>query len=308
MRSLVNRTNTEEEYREVEETYLDIDNFIDYHLSVIFFQNFDIGNIKCWRSRQEGDDGRFRWLLYDQDYGFNLWPEEVYQPAMKRDFADYDNMFDFYTNTRGSGWPNGSDRTLLLRKMLSVEEFETRFILRCADLLNSTFHDDHVTSRIEEMAAVIRPEIPAHLERWSFAAVEARGFGAPHKREDAPLDLAHWESHVQSMIVFAKARPRNLRQDLIGHFKLENGLAKVTVKPTNFGAVQVNTLTPPTESSSWEGTYFTDYPPPITALPQPGYRFVEWAGNVADSSAITTIPLLENAGTATIEARFEPIE
>ena len=308
MRSLVNRTNTEEEYREVEETYLDIDNFIDYHLSVIFFQNFDIGNIKCWRSRQEGDDGRFRWLLYDQDYGFNLWPEEVYQPAMKRDFADYDNMFDFYTNTRGSGWPNGSDRTLLLRKMLSVEEFETRFILRCADLLNSTFHDDHVTTRIEEMAAVIRPEIPAHLERWSFAAVEARGFGAPHKREDAPLDLAHWESHVQSMIVFAKARPRNLRQDLIGHFKLENGLAKVTVKPTNFGAVQVNTLTPPTESSSWEGTYFTDYPPPITALPQPGYRFVEWAGNVADSSAITTIPLLENAGTATIEARFEPIE
>ena len=120
MRSLVNRTNTEEDYREVEEAYLDIANFIDYYLSVIFFQNFDIGNIKCWRSREEGDDGRFRWLLYDQDYGFNLWPEEVYQPAMKQNFSDYENMFTFHTNTRGSGWPNGADRTLLLRKMLGI--------------------------------------------------------------------------------------------------------------------------------------------------------------------------------------------
>ena len=46
-------------------------------------------------------------MLYDQDYGFNLWPEEVYVPAMARDYSDYENMFDFYTNERGStGWPN----------------------------------------------------------------------------------------------------------------------------------------------------------------------------------------------------------
>ena len=308
MRSLVNRTNTEEDYREVEETYLDIANFIDYYLSVIFFQNFDIGNIKCWRSREEGDDGRFRWLLYDQDYGFNLWPEGVYQPAMKQNFSDYENMFTFYTNTRGSGWPNGADRTLLLAKMLGIEEFETRFILRCADLLNSTFHEEHVTTRIEDMADVIRPEIPAHLERWSFASIEALGFGAPHKMEDAPLDLNHWERNVQTMINFGKARPAQLRLDLIDHFKLEGGLAKVVIEPANFGSVQVNTLAIQPEASPWEGTYFVDYAPPVTAIPSDGYRFVKWVGNVADPNAITTSPTLVADQTVSLQAEFEPIE
>jgi len=74
-------------YQTVSENYLDIPNFIDYHLAVIYFQNFDIGNIKSWRPRIHR--GKFRWMVYDQDYGFNLWPPEVYLPAMARDFADY---------------------------------------------------------------------------------------------------------------------------------------------------------------------------------------------------------------------------
>ncbi len=103
-------------YRVVQARYLDIDNFIDYHLAVIYGQNFDIGNIKCWR-RQSSRDGQFRWMLYDQDYSFHLWKPEVYLPAMKRDYADYDNMFAFCTNPVGSGtgWPNSGGRTLLLR-------------------------------------------------------------------------------------------------------------------------------------------------------------------------------------------------
>ncbi|MEY4327315.1 MAG: hypothetical protein RIS24_3486, partial [Verrucomicrobiota bacterium] len=56
--------------------YLDLDNFLDYHASLVYFQNFDIGNIKCWRPRVP--NGRFRWIVYDQDYGFNLWKPEVY--------------------------------------------------------------------------------------------------------------------------------------------------------------------------------------------------------------------------------------
>lgn len=70
---------------------MDLDNFIDYHLAVIYFQNFDIGNIKCWRPRIT--NGRFRWIVYDQDYGFNLWIWVIYIPAMARDYGDYDNMF-----------------------------------------------------------------------------------------------------------------------------------------------------------------------------------------------------------------------
>ena len=98
-----------------------------------------------------------------------LWKPEVYVPAMARDYADYDNMFKFSTNPSGSGtgWPNSGGRTLLLREMLESDVFRERFVQRCADLLNSLFRSDRVVARIDEMAAVIRPEMGRHLARWS---------------------------------------------------------------------------------------------------------------------------------------------
>jgi hypothetical protein len=110
------------------------------------------------------------------------------------------------------------------------------------------------------------------------------------------------------MLNFGKARPAQLRLDLIDHFKLEGGLAKVVIEPANFGSVQVNTLAVQPEASPWEGTYFVDYAPPITAIPSDGYRFVKWVGNVADPNAITTSPTLVADQTVSLQAEFEPIE
>lgn len=166
-------------YALVQQKYLNIDNFIDYHLAVIYFQNFDIGNVRCWRERTA--TGRFRWIVYDQDYGFNLWKPEVYLPAMARDYGDYDNMFKFYTagSGTGTGWPNEGGRTLLLRRLLANDSFKQRFILRCADLLNGPFREETVVGTIEQMSAVIRPEIPQHLQRWGLGTTAATRLRSP---------------------------------------------------------------------------------------------------------------------------------
>ena len=139
---------------------------------------------------------------------------------MKRDFADYENMFTFHTNTSGggTGWPNAGGRTLLLREMLESDVFRERFILRCADLLNHLWSGERVVGRIDAMAAVIRAEIPRHLERWSWAAVQERDFGLPHKEEDEPLNLEHWERNVEVMRTFGSGRPEQLRGQLMDHF------------------------------------------------------------------------------------------
>ncbi len=194
--------NSESRYARITNDYLNVSSFTDYHLAVIYFQNFDIGNIKQWRDR---NGGKFRWMLYDQDYGFNLWPPEVYLPAMARDFADYDNMFEFYTNTSGSGtgWPNASGRTFLLRKMLENEGFRNEFINRCADLLNTDFQSQRVIEIIHKMASRIRTEIPEHLKRWSWPSLLARNHGSPFDEEDAPLSLEQWEQHIQGLKKYA---------------------------------------------------------------------------------------------------------
>ena len=308
MRDFVNANNMAitANYVEVETKYLEIDNFIDYHLAVIYFQNFDIGNIKSWRPRTT--NGRFRWIVYDQDYGFNLWKPEVYIPAMARDYADYDNMFQFYTAGSGTStaWPNGGGRTLLLRKLMANAEFKERFIKRCADLLNGPFRPDRVVSIIDEMAAVIRPEIPRHLQRWSWTELTKRGFDRPHKVEYQPFTQATWETNIQVLRDFAAERPAKLRQDCIEHFGLSSGLANVTATVNSAGAgrIQINTSLLTTLPAS--GVYFRNYPLTAIAIAKPGYRFTSWSnGTTTTNQPRWEMPL--NAANFNLVANFEPI-
>ncbi|MBL9166348.1 MAG: CotH kinase family protein [Verrucomicrobiales bacterium] len=263
-------------YAFVADTYLDIDNFIDYHLAVIYFQNFDIGNIKCWRPRVTG--GKFRWLVYDQDYGFGLWPASVYEPAMARDYADYSNMFRFYTAGSGTsdGWPNAGGRTLMLRTLLTNPGFKERFIRRCADLLNSNFREDRVVQTLESMAAVIRPEMGAHLQRWSWTELVKRGFGKPHQQEYSAFTPETWETHLQVVAEFGRNRPARLRQDCQSHFRLNGGLGTLEIKtePPASGSVQLNSLR--LEGLPWSGVYFADYPSTLLPIPAPGFQFAGW--------------------------------
>ena len=305
MRSYVssNDMNDPEHYQVVGEEHLDIGNFIDYHLVILWGRNFDIGNIKCWRPQT--DNGTFRWLVYNQDYAFNLWKPEVYIPAMRRNFADYEDMFEFHTNSSGggTGWPNAGGRTLLFREMLESDVFRERLILRSADLFNHLWSTDRVIERIDEMAAVIRSEIPSHLERWSWAAIQERGFGFPHKEEDEPLNLEHWERNVEVMRAFARDRPAQFREQLMDHFGFENGTAEVgiTIQNADKGQVVVNTLTVP--SDSWSGIYYQDLPITIRAVPNEGATFTGWSGAVTGDAAEMTVTL--NAVAVSIEAAFE---
>ena len=279
------RSNTR--YERVIRDYIDVSSFTDYHLAVIYFQNFDIGNIKQWRHR---NDGTFRWMLYDQDYGFNLWPPEVYLPAMKRDFSDYNNMFEFYTNTSGSGtgWPNASGRTLLLRKMLENDSFKIQFINRCADLLNTDFESQRVVDIINEMASVIRGEMPEHLARWSWFSLLERNHGSPFDEEDVPFNTQQWEKNIDDLREFAESRPDKLRKDLMDHFNLKNGTCEIitTVEPQDAGHILINSITSQSLPND-RGIYFKGIPVVATAIANEGRSFQRWSNRETITRQIT---------------------
>ncbi len=309
MRNYVNSRSmaVESNFQFVAERYLDVDNFIDYNLAVIYFQNFDIGNVKCWRPRTPR--GRFHWIVYDQDYGFNLWPSNIYVAAMARDYADYADMFRFSTAGTGTstGWPNAGGRTLLLRRMLENPGFRDRFILRCADLLNSAFREDRVEAIVAGMASVIRPEIPAHLQRWSWPELVKRDHGAPYQPEFQPFTAATWETNLLVLSDFARVRAGNVRADCMKFFDLTGGVGevRVVVEPEGAGSVRFNSLLLAT--FPWQGTYFTDLTNRARAVALPGFRFRGWdtpSGSVPEPSLAWSA----NAGTTqTLVARFEPM-
>lgn len=309
MRDFVNTRSpaVEDHYREILDRYLELDNFIDYNLAVIYFQNFDIGNIKCWRPRVPR--GRFRWMVFDQDYGFGLWPPEVYLPAMARDYADYANMFRFATAGTGTAttWPNGGGQTLLLRRMLAHRGFQERFIVRCADFLNSRFREDQVVGVIDALAGGIRPEMERHLERWSWVELQKRGFGAPHQPEHAPFTTETWEAHLEHLRDFARQRPTALRADCSDHFRLAGGWGTLAVRrePERSGVVRLNSLT--LDPPSWRGLYPAAYPNTLVAVPLPGHRFEAWS---TPEGVRTENPLawhVTGGATNEVVARFAPL-
>ncbi len=93
---------------------IDIDNYIDYQLSQIYFNNRDWpgNNIKFWRPQAE--DGKWRWILYDTDFGFGIYGNTDYML----------NTVQFALELNGPDWPNPPWSTLLFRRLVQNTTFK----------------------------------------------------------------------------------------------------------------------------------------------------------------------------------------
>ncbi|NLY43445.1 MAG: DUF5011 domain-containing protein, partial [Clostridiaceae bacterium] len=274
---------TNQENYEYIKTKIDVDNFINYQVANIYFANTDWpgNNVKIWRYRTKngqydpnaayGKDGRWRWMVYDTDFGFGL-----------NTNANHDTL-SFATATNGPDWPNPPWSTYLLRTLLENTEFRNKFINYFADLLNTVFQPSFVNQRIDDMKAVIASSIPEHIRRWQGG-------------------IGNWDSNVQVMKNFANARQANVRQHILNKFASKGVTGTASVKlntDLTKGHIKINSLdvepnTPGVvNADSWTGVYFKGVPITLKAVPKLGYVFDHWEGiDVADPTSDTiTVPL-----------------
>lgn len=242
-------------YRHVQ-TLMDTDNYIDYMVTEIWAANTDWphNNIRFWRidapeeqlTDLPGHDGRWRWLLYDLDYGLGL-PEEVSHNSLLR-------------VAKGEDWS-----TFLFRNLLKNKEFRSDFINRFADHLNYSFAPQRVNEMIDEMYEVYKPEMEEHFIRWPYTS-----------------SVQRWEGYVNDVRKWVTARPNYVREHIISEFKL-SGQAELTIKVSGGGNVRVNSLTITDES--WTGIYFKGIPMNLEAIPEPGYEFIGWQGAITSANS-----------------------
>src|SRR5690606_24108551 len=101
-------------------TRMDTEDFMDYQIANIFFDNADWPgtNVIFWRKKTDGfvpnapygHDGRWRWAFHDLDDTFGY------------AFDDYNhNSLAAATATDGPEWPNPEWSTLFVRRMLENE-------------------------------------------------------------------------------------------------------------------------------------------------------------------------------------------
>ncbi len=257
-------------------TYMNVENFMDYQIAEIYFNNTDWpgNNIKFWRPRIPG--GRWRWIVYDTDFGFGLYNEAGYA----------ENTLAFALAEDGPGWPNPPWSTFLLRRLLENQDFKNEFINRFADRLNTSFSYPEVLHRINQMSGAIEAELPYHFDRWSQ-------WGE---------DIETWTTEVETLRKFASNRVSYMRDFIDQQFSNPGiNILKMSVSPAQSGSVQLNTLL--LKDFPWEGYYFNRIPVRITARPNPGYRFVRWQGPVVEPlSSFTAISM---NGYSAVKAVFE---
>ncbi len=268
----------QEEYDAVV-SHIDIDNFIDYMATEIFYANTDWPaiNNKFWK--ESSPEGKWKWIIYDTDHGFNLYSGD----------GDYNlDMFEhtLQTNPNLLKYGNPLWSTYIFRTLIENEGFKTQFVTRLSGLMNTAFETDRMIAIIDSLASIIESEIPAHEERWGLVS----GW----------TGQGPFISQVEDMRDFARRRHTYVYQHMQAHLGLSD-LGGITVDISNnkYGTVQVNRSM--VDTFPWTGTYFADYEVPVTAIPKTGYQFTEWTGDV--ESAEHTIMV---STRSEVTANFEP--
>lgn len=261
-------------YRYVQ-TQMDVDNFLNYQIAQIYFDNQDAGgNIRYWRPQTE--EGRWRWILYDTDWGFGLHEPLAYQ----------NNSLAFHTDADGPSWPNPPWSTFLLRKLLENETFRAQFVNRFADHLNVSFHPDRVNRKIDAFYQQLKPEMPRHLQRWKLSGQT-------------------WEREVSVMRNFARERPKHVRMHLMEAF--QTGPKRELVLGVNKGGHLLLNEEVAISMDTFSGTYFEAYPVHIKVVAHNGYQFSHWEGRLeGEKLRELTLPLTD--ARTELYAVFEPYE
>lgn len=151
---------------------IDVENLIDYYIAEIFYNDTDWpqNNLKTWKTKL---NGKWRWILYDTDFGFNLHSD-----------GDYNN------NTLDHVYNSGDPTTIVFKALMNNEEFKNKFLDKFCIHLSSTFETNRMTTILDSLADNIRSEMPDHKARWN----QSNDF----------------EWHINRMKLFANGRPNKM--------------------------------------------------------------------------------------------------
>lgn len=287
---------------------VDLENLVKFYAVQVYVNNLDWPqrNNDLWRKRVHespdgpvppGHDGRWRWFLYDLDFGFGWFGDHTVNSLARVVHLPESSHHRDYVEATGVN--------RLFRALVSESgEFRDGFVNTLADLINSAFQPGRVIEFLDNFEARINRYRAEHNRRWAFST------GA---REE--------------MRQFAKERPAVVRGHIAEVFGLLGWADLTVVADKEKGSIRVNSLELAGESTEdhpvqsvfpWTGVYFQGVPVELEAMPREGFRFLNWRihsydenGNAVHDSPVIhhspeiLLPLESQA--VRVEAVFEPL-
>lgn len=224
---------------------MDMDEYIDYQIFEQFIANTDWpgNNTKIWR---EKENGLFRWLLFDTDFGFNL-----YGANLKL------NMIEVCQGVSNTNWASNKSWMVDIFKPLSKnKEFQKKFTTRFLIELSDRFQKANIRRATDSIVDLVKDEFCAF-----------RG------------NMPSWE--MSNMKEFAENRAKYVYRHLSSYVAGDSATT-FTVESNVAGAVV--TLNGEKLPSPYKGKYITNYGFELAAYPPVGYVFDKW--EISDSSRV----------------------
>ena len=221
---------------------MDIDNYLDYNIAQLYCNNIDAGgNIRYWRSREAGS--KWRWMLFDTDFGFGLSKSQSYQANTVEDY--------FIKSNRKWPYPNWS--TVIIRKLLENEAVKQTYLRKITNYLNDELSENTVKSEVNRLKKTLEPEMSAHFGRWN----------RPFKT---------WNNSLEKITEFAENRPTYLRNYLKDFFEIDT-VFTLSIDKIENGSCILNDIK---HDSAWCGIFFSNLSYTLKAIPDFGYHFTNW--------------------------------
>ncbi len=255
-------------------TQFEIDNFLDYWISMLYMSNSDwpANNLQLWRPANE--NGRWRYMYVDTDITTNIYGNTSTSGDR------WDRIAEVLDPTL-EGWPNDNRATLPFRRLMGNTAFRDEFIQRSCSFLELAFNEERVLPIIDGVADEIDGEIGAHVERWVF---------------DNPFldDYDLWRDNISKYRNFWIDRPPYFYQQLVDNFDLGATYElSFNYDATTNGDVFIhwkNMEIP----YNYTGTYYAGLPVRATAVAKEGYVFSHWE-ETGDSTAVIEFIANEDA-------------
>lgn len=240
------------------QSMFDIENLRDYWITQVFVGNYDwlSNNVKYWCSL----DGKWQWIFWDLDHGLG-YPYKTYNlPSW--------NTLEWSLGFTDRAWSSGYNNRMI-RNLLENESFKSNFIQRFTYLINTDFSYPNTTELLDSMAAIYRPDMPAHFNQWQSSNME------------------NWEVAILNLDDYLFNRPENVMEHLQNQFNLEDPVqVSIEVSPAFLGEVEFSTGV--VCDSSFSGIFFPGMEYTLIAKPHEGFVFAGWEG-IENTEALTSL-------------------
>lgn len=276
--------------------YISMSHLIEYYIYQFYFYNVDwpFNNVNIWRynnslvskdpqlSRHfsDGQDGRFRFYIYDLD----------------STFANTSNTSELVAESaKNSAYSKFIIDQFPFKNLFNNPTFLENYLNQTANLLNTTLSSESVISEIDNLVDEINDEMPRQIERWKDERSNINNYQFVQSMDE-------WQHEIQLIKDFAIFREDGFKEinlDQFHDFLIKNQMVKlnVSVSENNAGSIKIHNHIFKPEELPFEGEYFPGFYINLEALPDKGYNFSHWEGDVVENeknSAKIRVPLIQN--------------